>query len=517
MMEGMSAAVSPAPKDPSKVMQRVRGLAKAVRNKRVQSSHTGPEQTVRGALKSLQNQYADLAYDLPWETLDYVEMLAAYNPDYSQAVENIKMLANPGHTLIVDAPSELQRKRTKELLEAQSKKVQESHGGIDGVVSKLMDMAATYGAMCGEWILSDDLTAVIDFADINPKVIRFVWEEIEQRWTPYQKVSGAQAKEAEAQGQKVINGNLVKLNEQTFMYHAFDAAPQSPYGTPPFLAALNNIAIQRDLVFNMAQIVKKIGLLGMIDVKLTMLDPIAGETDEAYEARCAAYLDEYVTAAEDMAKDGGLAHFDDAEVTTSQLGGNAAGATNIHKANEEMIFSGLKSMPSVQGRSYSTTETYAGVAYDIIIRNTFQYQRGAKRFIERGYWLMASLAGLNPGTISLQFKENRSLNRLQEAQAEAAEIQNAILLWLIGIIDQEGVAHRVGYSEPKTPMAKPPPGVGAKTPPPAPKEGEDEDEEEDNKDSSSTGKATYLGGSTASPANMGDEDEQDPDDEPEDD
>jgi hypothetical protein len=408
-----------------------------------------------GQIQRLFRAYEPLAYQLPWQILDYVEILSTYNPDYSQAVENIKMLANSGHELFVDAASELEVRRTKELLESKASSIQEPHGGIDGVIDKLLDQAATFGAMCGEWVLNEDMTDIVDFADLNPKKIRFFWHEELQRYVPYQKVTTKQAKEAADKGQE-IRGDCVRLNEMTFRYYAFDAAPGSPYGVPPFLAALGNIAIQRDMVHNMAQIVKKIGLLGVVDLTIERLQPIPGETDEQYASRAGAYLEAYVTIAEDMVKEGGIVHFDDVTANTWQIGGNAAGATNIHKANEEMVFSGLKSMPSVQGRSYSTTETYAGVAYEIILRNTFKYQRACKRMIESGYHLIAALNGRNPTSIRLSFKTNRSLNRLQEAQAKKVEIGNAFMLWLLGIIDQHGLAQELGYNEPKTEMAEPP-------------------------------------------------------------
>lgn len=305
--------------------------------------------TTFSQIRGLLNGYAPLGYMLPWETLDYVEILATYNPDYSQAVENIKMLSNSGHELMVSSSSDLATRRLKARLETKARTLQEGHGGIDGIIDKLMDQAATYGAMCGEIVLSDDLSDVVDFVDLNPKKIRFFWDEDLGKYMPYQKVSAEQAKKAESRGQKTIN-NCIALNPLTFRYYAFDAAPESPYGTPPFLAALYNIAIQRDLVANMAQIVKKIGLLGIIDVEVERLAVQPGETDEAYVARAREYLSGYAEAAGEMAKEGGLTHFDDVKVTTTQLGGNAAGATNIHKANEEMVFSGLKSMPSLQGR-----------------------------------------------------------------------------------------------------------------------------------------------------------------------
>lgn len=406
-------------------------------------------------ITGLYNAYAPLAYNLPFQILGYIELLARYNPDYSQAVENIRTLANSGHELVVKAGSDLQERRIKSMLEEKARKIQESHGGIDGLIDKLLNQAATYGAMCGEWVTNEALTEVVDFVDINPKSIRFFWEDEEDRYCPYQLVNGEQAKEAKKNGQKVIN-DCVKLNEVTFRYFAFDAAPQSPYGTPPFLAALGNLAIQRDMQHNMAQIVKKIGLLGIIDMKIKPLPMKPGESAEAYYSRAGQYLDEYGQAVEEMVKEGGIVHFDDAEIQSFNISGNAAGATNIFKQNEEQVFSGLKSMPSVQGRSYSTTETYAGVAYDIIIRNTYKYQRAAKRMIESGYWLMAQMEGMNPSTISLQFKPNKTLHRLQIAQAEKLEIDNAWWLWFLDVIDHRGFAQRLGYAEPVNMLEKAP-------------------------------------------------------------
>jgi len=408
---------------------------------------------------------------LPWEVLDYVELLATYNPDYSQAVDNIRTLANSGHNLFVDGPVRTTR-RVKDILEEKARTIQDQHGGIDGLIDKLLKQASTYGAMCGEWALSEELDDVVDFVDVNPKSIRFFWED--DHYAPYQKVTAAQAKQAEERGQKVRNGNCIKLNEMTFHYFAFDAAPSSPYGTPPFIAALANIAIQRDMIHNMSQIVKKVGLLGIIDLVIKALPRNPGESDEQYETRAGNYLDEYVTVVEDMVRDGGLVHFDDVEVNSYNITGNAAGATNIFKQNEELIFSGLKSMPSVQGRSYSTTETYAGVAYDIIIRNTLKYQRACKRMIEAGYWLMASMRGEAPKSIRIEFKSNKTLQRLQNAQAEAMEIRNSATLWLAGVLDQLGFAQRLGYDDVKTEYDEPPPGLvgSSRANQPAPTENE---------------------------------------------
>lgn len=431
-------------------------------NLRETSYPDNPAAIYSSVFGSLYQQYAPLSYWLPWEVLDYIELLSVYNPDFSQAVDNIRTLANSGHQLLVTTDetgdSKPIQEEVKSRLEEKARTVQSRNGGIDGLIDKLLDQAAVYGAMCGEWVLTEDMTDVVDFAEVNPKTIRFFWDEGTQQWMPFQKVSLFQAQEAESKGQQIKNMNFVQLNPFTFFYYAFDASPGSPYGTPPFTASLANIAIQRDMITNMAQIVKKIGLLGIIDFVVKQLPQDPGETDEGYTARANSYLDSYVAAIENMVRDGGIVHFDDSTAQSYSIAGNAAGATAIFKQNEELIFSGLKSMPSVQGRSYSTTETYAGVAYDIIIRNTTKYQRACKRMIEAGYMLMVSAWGYDPNKVkvSLSFNSNKTLHRLQDAQSELMEIRNSLQLWAAGIIDQTIMAQRHGFDQPITAYDIPP-------------------------------------------------------------
>lgn len=425
-------------------------------------------------ITGLYNNYAPLAYMLPFQSLDYIEMIAQYNADFSQAVDNVVTLANSGYNIVITGPARTVR-RTHDQIVSHGTTVMAEHGGYEGLIDKLLHQAAVYGAMCGEWLLSEDLKDVVGFADINPKLIRFFWED--NHWAPYQKVGFLQLEEAIKSGQKVRAMGFVKLNEITFRYIGFNAYPMSPYGTPPFLAALQHISTQQDMLFNMSQIVRKVGLLGIIDVVVDQIAKQPGESEESYMNRAKSYLTEYSDAMEDMMTQGGMVHFDDVEVKTTNVAGNAAGATNIFKQNEELLFSGLKSMPSVQGRSYSTTETYAGVAYDIIIRNTRKYQDGVRQMMAQGFWLMAGLWGENPQGIEMDFLPNKTLQRLEEAKATNLEIINSLMMWVMGIWNQETVAHALGQDAPVKPMDTPPsddPIFGSKPGAHKPTSGEDE-------------------------------------------
>lgn len=416
---------------------------------------TGP--AVFNNVMGMFQSYAPMSYMLPFEILDYIELLARYNPDYSQAVDIVQNLANPGHTLIVDATKGVAT-RLKERFWEKDRQIQRRHGGLEGLIDKLINQAAVYGALAGEWVANEGMTDIVDFIEVNPKTIRFFWEtnpnldpwNYGPHWAPYQRATMQQIEQARKDGQEVKNGAYIKLNEITFQYFAFNAAPGSPYGVPPFLAALNNLSIQRDMMFNIAEVVRKLALLGLIDIKIEKLKPIAGESQDAFKTRATEYLTSFATLAANMLNDGGLVHYDDSEVTSTNLSGNAAGATNIFTVNEEQVFSGLKSMPSVAGRNYSTTETYAGVSYDIMIRNSLRYQRGVRMMLEYGYYLMAQLWGERVQKIELKFWQNKALQRKDTAQAEHYEILNELCKWAAGFTNQVDAAHALGYASPET-------------------------------------------------------------------
>lgn len=66
--------------------------------------------------------------------------------------------------------------------------------------------------------------------------------------------------------------------------------------------------------------------------------------------------------------------------------------------------------------------------------------------IETGYWLMLNLQGMPATKVSLEFKPNKTLHRLQNAQALLLEIKCALQLWATGVLDQEGFAQYIGFS-----------------------------------------------------------------------
>jgi hypothetical protein len=415
--------------------------------------------TYLDSLAYLENVYAPLANQLPFELYDYVELVAMYNPDYNQAVDNIKNLANPGFKVLVNAKDGAKADIYREQLRKKQRNINSRNGGFKGIVRSLLTQGAVYGAMCGEWVLDADLTDVVQFAFVNPKSIRFFWDKKENDWHPYQKVPIV------PQGVEALNTNYIRLNTNTFFYQAIYTVNNNPYGIPPLLAALENISIQREMINNLKSVTKKLGMLGILEVIIDRLPVEPDETPLQYMERCNAFLQNYQGLIQGMVNEGGVVHFDDTKIDNLSIAERTQGAMEIFSGNEEQIFSGLHSLPSVQGRSYSTTETYAGVAYEILLRSVSDFTDAVGYIMEKGCWLMDRLWNIGVDSIEFEFGENKSLNSLQAAQTEAILLNLDMWLWENGLLDQPQVGQRHGIDVPARVLEVPvtPPQKGGQT------------------------------------------------------
>jgi len=403
----------------------------------------------------LTNMYGSMALSLPFELYDYVELMAIYNADFSQAVDNVKNLANPGFNILVNSKDDNKAAEYRRLLTLKERTLKPKFGGFHGIANGLVKQGAVYGAMCGEWIANADLTDIVDFVFLNPKNIRFFWDKEEQDWHPYQKVNMMQIDMAKKRGQEIRNLDCIRLNTTTFLYYNAFAINNNPYGIPPFISALEPLGIQRQLINNLKSITKKMGMLGILEVVIEKLPMEAEETFNQYLERCQKFLQNYQGLIQNMVNEGGIVHFDDSEVKMISIAEKAEGAEKLFTLNEEQAFSGLHTLPSVQGRSYSTTETYANVSYEILLRSIGDFTMGAKYIIEQGCWLMDRVWGVGVDEITLDFVENKAVNQLQKAQAEAISINNDLALWRNKILNQTNVAQRHGIDVPVEPLDAP--------------------------------------------------------------
>ena len=316
-------------------------------------------------LQVAQGRLATVDPQVPLPFYDIIEKLCLVNPDFSQALNNTIRLGNPGHELSVTAGSEAAMQAALERLNRLAVKL-----NTDQLINRLIRQAAVGGAVSLEWVAAADLSGIEKAALVPVKSIRFRYDRKADRYIPLQQLGRA--------------NRQVELNELTYFYSALESSDNSPYGIPPFLAALGNAVIQLFMMENLKFMSRKFGLLGFEDVTVEPPVKKPGETDEAYRRRVTDYLNAFAADFSDNYRDGVVAHLDNIEINHHDLTGDARGAKEVLQMNEEQIASGLKTDPALLGRSYSTTETYAGVVYAMLIKQIENVQRLVKRAVEKG-------------------------------------------------------------------------------------------------------------------------------------
>jgi hypothetical protein len=389
------------------------------------------EETMGGTIGRLSGFYDFATPDFPPELLAVLEPLSVYNPDVSQALSIWVNLGNTGHEVAVEARNP---EAVLERLNWLAGNVYRTGGGMDGLVGHFLRQIPLMGALSAEWVIADRVTeGVTDVTIVPVKSIRFKRQD--GAWQPHQYTGRAG------------DGAYVALNPFTYSYSPLQTLDGRPYAIPPWLAAVKNVEMQLDALGNIGHILKKMGLLGFLDVSLEVPPQKPGESDEAYAVRLQKRLAAYAKAYAANLSKGVAVHYKDQEAKHNTISpGAAAGAGTIWQLNEEQICSGLDIPPSMMGRSYSTTETYAEVDFERLVAKLINARRMIKRFIEKGYELDLLLRGLD-ADVRVRFNQNSGFKEKEKAEAEGEKIENVISKRDAGFIDDDEAARELGYEE----------------------------------------------------------------------
>ena len=117
----------------------------------------------------------------------------------------------------------------------------------------------------------------------------------------------------------------------------------SPYGLPPFLAALESLGVEKNLRKNFQKIAEKFGLFGFLEVLMSQPPRKPGETDDAYWARCETYIEKAKPQAEKSISSGFVIGFKDSH--EFRLTGRNTDAKN---AQDMMIINDLTKMSDLK-------------------------------------------------------------------------------------------------------------------------------------------------------------------------
>ncbi len=389
-----------------------------------------------GALASLVGtalrSFGTLSPVLPWEFLEYLQSMALVNADVSQAVGNVVALGNPGHEVVIEGASRRLAGRAVDELNTLARTLYRRSAGVDGLIAAYLRQLAVSGAISSEDVLTPRLDGVADVAVVPVLAIRFRYEY--GAYIAYQKT---------AQGGGA--DGLIPLNEETYRYYAAELIEGSPYAKPPMAGAVETLLAQKDARDNLAFVVKKLGLLGLVSMTLTPPPRNPGETDGEYRTRLETYAGQVAKALEDNYAKGLLVKYSDQTLEHHPITGEARGAKDVFQMLEEQVASGLQTDPAMLGRSYSTTETYAGVVYHVLTQRVLAYQRLAKRRCERTYRLHLRLAGYPELSVNLQFNRIPALDPEKKTTADKTQVETVLLKVERGLISPDEGAQELGY------------------------------------------------------------------------
>lgn len=377
--------------------------------------------------------------DFQMEVIPIIRKLAKINPDISQAYNDTVRLANTGHTILFDPRvSSQQIDEMRSFIEEASKSWHVGAAGMNGIVNKMFRQLLIGGALSTEWIPNFELDNLEQIRFVDPETIRFI--QTTKSYHPYQKLRHTW---------NLSNPmfNLKKLNTVQYKYYAYNGDTDTPYGYPPYLAALDAIATQKNMISNIKYIVECLGVMGYLDAKIAKPDQQSGESEQAYAARLKQFLTDFKTVLQNGMRDGVSVGFQgEHEYEFKQTAKTAQGATELFDQNEQLIASGLQFDSAFMGRPGS--ETVVTILFTKMIAQLVNSQNIVAENLEYGYKLALKLAGFKFKTLKVRFKRSTITDDLKFQQAEEIKIRNCMAKYNYGVISLDQMADELGYETP---------------------------------------------------------------------
>jgi hypothetical protein len=371
------------------------------------------------------DSYHSRAY--PEEFLETIEKLVLTTPDLSQALKRSIQLGNTGHITLAENAKGDDTAASSAVSELAESMYQDGPGA-DGLVNALWRQIMIKGALSLEIVPRLDLSGVEKVVLVSVETVRFRYIDGER--VMVQNKGGAE----------------YVLNPAQYIYYPLFTDEKSPYGIPPFISALEAVETQKDSVGSIKRIIRKYGLLGFIFAKLKI--PYRGnESENEYQDRLKRKLTDFAKSFRANFESGAAVAYDDTEVAHHSVTNDARGAIELFREIEQQVASGIDIDPALLGRSYSTTETYAGVVYSAFLAQNRNVRRLIKRALEKIYKTHLAMSGYNVRSLKVRFHPDPSLNPKLEAESEGIKIDNVIKKINAGLIDRDTGARELGYEK----------------------------------------------------------------------
>lgn len=374
--------------------------------------------------------------------MQLVREIRDYNADAGKAVSNILRLANHSLTVRVfqmdgDTPDQTGQDMINELIsETEPLIALEYGGGIEVLADMIHLSAATQGAAALEIELADNAQELADIVAVNPWVIDFERDEETLRWVP-----------------GILNlGQFTPLHPLQFKYIPLDPEPGKPRGRSPFLAALDIIFFQMEVLRDLKAAAHFAGY-PRIDISVaweavyrqieqSRPDLLQPGNEDALREYQDDVLGDIVAMVDDLEPDDAFIHYDQVDGKYIVPTGKAISTDELIGAIDTQIVSGLKQLPVLMGRNEGATTTHATVQWQIYAREIEAFRRVSSQLLSWALSFSLRVAG-RQAIARIEYEPLRAFDRLQEAQAESAETQTAAEQVRLGWITNDEAALRL--------------------------------------------------------------------------
>lgn len=364
------------------------------------------------------------------KTIRYLRYIAIADEDIYGSVRDLQVLANPGFEINISARSNLQRKRAMAALE-NINNIFDSRS-LDTFINNQIYEISTSGASSVEWVPTKERNG-LSLAAIVPAETIIIDRDKD--------TGGLIFKQQDA-------GSEIELDQRTYLYLPLQTVGDSPYGVPLIIAALRALSRKGNMMESVDRLLKLLGLAGIVHANVPVPEPeragFEGESDPAYidfVSRKLSQVAELLTSGEE---EGVFVTPQGTDLKVVSAARDISGAYTAWTDNQHLLWSGARTLPFMRGRSESLSETWAKVAYPIILAEAENIQKVIKRQVEFGLNLHLRLSGI-PARAEINFLEPASPFSESNARARLTEAQaDSILTELLGNGYREKVAKKHG-------------------------------------------------------------------------
>lgn len=387
---------------------------------------------------NLNRQLKFVKPQFPFECIPLIRKLYKVNSDVGQVLYDLIQLTNTGHKIEFEqsVKPDLQDKM-RDHLEESAKLWGQGTAGIDGLVNKLIAQIYISGALSVESVIKMDLSGVDYITLVNPETVRAA--EVKGKYQFFQK----------SKKRVGIKNEYIPLNPNTYKYYGLLSDEDIPYGVPPFLTALEDISMQKDMKQNIKHILNQLGLLGYLEVNLSKPNQEAHENTNTYGARLENLLTQTKRNILKGFKEGVVVGYqEDHEFEFHSTSKNLNGVKEIFDLNENQIANGLKTSATFLGVRDGSSEGFTSIVFTKMLSQLKNVQDMVGEYLESAYKLDLALNGFDFKSLKVVFKASTITDDLKLQQA--IEIKQRILhnLWIDRIIGPEQYADQMGYKKP---------------------------------------------------------------------